>query len=72
MPKPIDIELLKKNPKIDLGKLEASQKLREDIRQTGGIRGPKTMPALRRRRVRVIDDLSSDTRLVKLSSKQRI
>jgi len=72
MPKPIDIDMLKKNPNIDLGKLGESQKLRDNIRQTGGTRGPKTAPVFRRKRVRVIDDLSSDTRLVRLSVKHRI
>ena len=72
MPKPIDIDLLKKNPHIDLGKLEESQKLRDNIRQTGGIRVPKAAPVFRRKRVRVIDDITSDIRLVKLSIKHRI
>jgi hypothetical protein len=71
MPRPIDIDMLKKNPHIDLGKLEESQKLRDSIRQSGGIRGPRTAPTLSRRRARIIDDLSNDSRLVKLSVKYR-
>jgi len=71
MPKPIDIDMLKRNPHVDLGKLEESQKLRDSIRQSGGIRGPKSAPALRPRRARIIDDISSDARLVKLSVKYR-
>jgi hypothetical protein len=72
MPKPLDIDMLKKNPRVDLGKLEESQKLREEILQKGGVRGPRLSPAFRRKRARVIDDLSSDTRLVKLSVKHRL
>ncbi len=71
MPKPIDIDMLKKNPQIDLGKLEESQKLRDNIRQGGGTRGPRAAPVFNRRRARVIDDLASDTRLVRLSVKYR-
>jgi len=72
MPKPIDIDMLKKNPRVDLGKLEESQKLRDSIQQSGGTRGPKCAPTLNRRRARIIDDLSSDARLVKLSVRYRI
>ncbi|MGA7078161.1 MAG: hypothetical protein WBQ43_10805 [Terriglobales bacterium] len=71
MPKPIDIDMLKKNPHVDLGKLEESQKLRDSIQQSGGIRGPKGAPTLSRRRARIIDDLANDARLVKLSVKYR-
>ena len=71
MPKTIDIEMLKKNPLIDLGKLEESQKLREEILRGGGVRGPRISPTPGRKRVRIIDDLSSDTRLVKLPVKHR-
>ncbi len=71
MPKPIDVDMLKRNPQVDLGKLEESQRLRDNIRQGGGIRGPKTGPVFRRKRARVIDDLSSDTRVVKLAVKYR-
>ena len=71
MPKPIDIDMLKRNPQIDLGKLEESQKLRDQIRRSGGTRGPKPIPEYRRRRVQVIDDISSDTRVVKLSVKHK-
>jgi len=69
MPKPIDTDMLKKNPQVDLGKLEESQKLRDNIRRGGGIRGPKTGPVFHRKRARVIDDVSSDKRVVRLPVK---
>jgi hypothetical protein len=71
MPKPIDIDMLKKNARVDLDKLTESQKLRDSMRQAGGVRGPKSTPVFRRRRVRVIDDLSSDVRLVRLNVTRR-
>jgi len=68
MPHPIDLkEIADKNPKVDLDRLAEGRKLLEVVRHAR-VRGAgcqsATPPA--RRRARVLDDLASDPRVVRL------
>lgn len=73
MPETIEInELAKRNPKIDLKQLEESQKLNEDLQRLGidrsEIRHRADSP---RRRARIMDDINSDPRVVRLQRQEK-
>jgi hypothetical protein len=67
MPQKIDLaEILKNNPHVDPERLNAGLKLAEELRRSRS--GSKRARPFVRRRVRIVDDLQSDPRLVRLSS----
>lgn len=67
MPQKISLaEILKNNPRVDPDKLKEGLRLAEELRKRAGVR-PKIHPLIRRR-MRIVDDLSSDPRLTQLSS----
>jgi glutaredoxin len=67
VPSKIDIEeIAKKNPSVDLEALEEGRKLRENLRQIGGVRERPTIVATGRKRVRIDDSITSDPRVVRL------
>ena len=73
MPKTFDLaEFIKKTPTFDHERLKAGLKLAAELRRIRSKfpRGPRVSPLVRRR-VRILDDLSSDPRLVQLSSLRR-
>jgi len=68
MPQKIEIEeIARKNPTIDLEKLEEWSKLRKILQQSG-LRGRRMRNAFSRqeKRAEIVDDADSDPRLVSL------
>lgn len=67
MPPKIDLaEVLKNNSDVDPELLNAGLKLAEELRRSRS--GSKRARPFVRRRVRIVDDLQSDPRLIQLSS----
>jgi hypothetical protein len=73
MPHPIDLkEIADRNPKVDLDRLAEGRKLLELLRRAG-VRGAGYRAATSRaqRRARVLDDLASDPRVVRLQRQEK-
>ncbi len=68
MPQRINlVDIADKNPRVDLKKLEEGRTLRENLSRASP-RGPNQRLAFpfHRRRARIIDDVASDPRVVRL------
>jgi len=73
MPRQIDlVDIADKNPRVDLTKLEEGRTLRENLRRTN-LRGANQRLAFpfHRRRARIVDDVSSDPRVVRLRKSKK-
>lgn len=73
MPRRIDIaDIADKNPRVDLKELDEGRTLRENLRRTN-LRGAKQRLAFpfHRRRARIVDDVASDPRVVRLRKSEK-
>ena len=68
MPRTLDLEqIVAGNAAVNVKELEEARKLREDLRRHRQNAKPET-PSTRRHRARILDDLGSDPRVVRLHS----
>lgn len=73
MPRRIDLlDIADKNPRVNLKELDEGRKLRENLRRTNP-RGANQRLAFpfHRRRARIVDDVNSDPRVVRLQKPDR-
>jgi hypothetical protein len=73
MPRRIDIaDIADKNPRVNLKELDEGRTLRETLRRTI-VRSPAQRLAFpfHRRRARIVDDVASDPRVVRLRKSDR-
>lgn len=72
MPKNIELkDIVEKNPRVSLDKLEEGRELRKNLQRPSGTKRRHLIFPVDRKRVRIDDDVASDPRAIRLQRSGR-